>query len=202
MKAFFAELADVERQRAQSGKLYQELLRVPAMSAGLYVLAAGATDPQRPHREDELYYVIRGKARFRAGDEDREVRAGSVLFVSAEVEHRFYDISEELAVLVFFALRNTNRDRLRNVLRRPWGIYLHDRWRLEWAALGVLVTIVTASFDEIHQTFIPSRTGCWQDVVFDSCGAVVLQVIVYVVSWRAFNRRLSHVEQPELSTTR
>ena len=103
VKAFFAELADVERQRAQSGKLYQELLRVPAMSAGLYVLAAGATDPQRPHREDELYYVIRGKARFRAGDEDREVRAGSVLFVSAEVEHRFYDISEELAVLVFFA---------------------------------------------------------------------------------------------------
>ncbi|MGO9087038.1 MAG: cupin domain-containing protein [Terriglobales bacterium] len=103
VQAFFAELADVERQRSQNGKLYQEFLRVPAMSAGLYVLAAGATDPQSPHREDELYYVIRGKARLRAGDEDREVRAGSVLFVPAQVEHRFYDISEELAVLVFFA---------------------------------------------------------------------------------------------------
>lgn len=103
MKALFAEFADVERQRTRSGKLYQEFLRVPAMSTGLYVLAAGATDPQSPHREDELYYVIRGRARFRVGDEDREVRAGSVLFVPAQVEHHFYDISQELAVLVCFA---------------------------------------------------------------------------------------------------
>jgi quercetin dioxygenase-like cupin family protein len=50
-----------------------------------------------------MYYVIRGRARFRAADEDAEVSAGSVLFVAAEVEHRFHDITEELAVLVFFA---------------------------------------------------------------------------------------------------
>ena len=73
------------------------------MSAGLYVLAAGASDAQRPHHEDEIYYVVRGRARFRAGDEDREVLAGTVLFVAAEVEHRFCDIQEELAVLVIFA---------------------------------------------------------------------------------------------------
>jgi quercetin dioxygenase-like cupin family protein len=73
------------------------------MSAGLYVLPAGAIDPQRQHHEDEMYYVVRGKARFRAGEKDQEVSPGSVLFVAAEVEHRFYDISEELAVLVFFA---------------------------------------------------------------------------------------------------
>jgi len=73
------------------------------MSAGLYVLAAGATDLQRPHHEDEMYYVVRGKGRFRAGDQDFEVSGGSTLFVAAEVEHRFHDISEELAVLVFFA---------------------------------------------------------------------------------------------------
>jgi quercetin dioxygenase-like cupin family protein len=103
MKALFANVAEIERQRAQSGKLYREFLRVPAMSAGLYVLPAGASDPQRPHHEDEMYYVLRGRARFRAGDEDREISAGSALFVAAEVEHRFYDIAEELAVLVFFA---------------------------------------------------------------------------------------------------
>ena len=96
-------LKDVDRQRAESGKLYREFLRVPAMSAGLYVLAAGASDPQGPHHEDEMYYVVRGQARFRAGSEDAEVGTGSVLFVAAEVEHRFYDIKEELAVLVFFA---------------------------------------------------------------------------------------------------
>jgi mannose-6-phosphate isomerase-like protein (cupin superfamily) len=100
--AFFA-LREIDRQRAQSGKLYLEFLRVPAMSAGLYVLAAGSTDLQRPHHEDEMYYLVRGKGRFRAGDQDTEVSAGSVLFVAAEVEHRFYDVSEELAMLVFFA---------------------------------------------------------------------------------------------------
>jgi mannose-6-phosphate isomerase-like protein (cupin superfamily) len=103
VKALFAKLGDIDQQRAQSGKLYHEFLRVPAMSAGLYVLSAGAADTQRPHHEDEMYYVVRGRARLRAGDEDQEISTGSVLFVAAQVEHRFYDITEELALLVFFA---------------------------------------------------------------------------------------------------
>jgi len=103
MKTFFANLGEIDQQRIRSAKLYREFLRVPTMSAGLYVLAAGATDAQLPHHEDEIYYVLRGKARFKAGDEDREVSAGSVLFVAAKVAHRFYDITEELAALVFFA---------------------------------------------------------------------------------------------------
>ena len=102
-KAGFFTLDEIDGQRSLSGKLYREFLRVPAMSAGLYVLAAGATDPQRPHQEDEMYYVVRGRARFIAAGEDREISAGSVLFVAAEVDHRFYDIQDELAVLVFFA---------------------------------------------------------------------------------------------------
>jgi mannose-6-phosphate isomerase-like protein (cupin superfamily) len=103
VKTFFDSLAEIEEQRAESGKSYREFLRVPAMSAGLYVLPAGAADHQKPHREDEVYYVVRGRARFKAGSEDREVSAGSVIFVAAQVGHRFYDIAEELAVLVFFA---------------------------------------------------------------------------------------------------
>jgi len=103
MKVMVSTLPSIEQQRVQSGKSYREFLRVPAMSAGLYVLAAGATDLQRPHHEDEIYYVVRGKGRFRAGDEHQKISAGSVLFVAAEVEHHFYDIAEELAVLVFFA---------------------------------------------------------------------------------------------------
>ena len=103
VKTTFASLPEIEEQRSQSGKSYREFLRVPAMSAGLYVLPAGATDHQKPHREDEIYYVVRGRARFKAGSEDREVSAGNVIFVAAKVGHRFYDITEELAVLVFFA---------------------------------------------------------------------------------------------------
>jgi quercetin dioxygenase-like cupin family protein len=107
VKTFFASLPQIDEERAKSRKSYSEFLRVPAMSAGLYVLRAGGTDPQKPHREDEIYYVIRGRARFQAGSEDREVSAGSVIFVAAELEHRFYDIAEELAVLVMFAPAET-----------------------------------------------------------------------------------------------
>lgn len=107
MKALFATVSEIDQVRGKSGKLYREFLRVPAMSAGLYVLPAGGTDPQRPHHEDELYYIVRGRARFRAGDENREVSAGSVIFVAAEVEHNFNDVKEELVVLVFFAPAET-----------------------------------------------------------------------------------------------
>ena len=101
--ARFYQVAEIDQQRAAAGKPYREFLRVPAMSAGLYVLTAGSADPQQPHHEDEMYYVVRGQARFKAGEEDREVGAGSLIYVAAEVEHRFYEITEELAVLVFFA---------------------------------------------------------------------------------------------------
>ena len=99
----FFHLEDLNRQRAANGKLYLEFLRVPAMSAGVYVLPKGGIDPQKPHREDEMYYVVRGRARMQIGAEDAEVSNGTVIFVEAEAEHRFYDIQEELEVLVFFA---------------------------------------------------------------------------------------------------
>lgn len=103
----FFHTDDLAQRRTERGKLYLEFLRVPAMSAGVYVLAVGARDPQKPHHEDEMYYLIRGRARMQIGSGDAcehaEVRAGSVIFVEAECEHRFYDITEELEVLVFFA---------------------------------------------------------------------------------------------------
>ena len=100
MDAF--ELREVEAIRRESGKLFQEFLRVPDLSAGLYVIEAGATDPQQPHREDELYYVVSGQGTITVGDEQRPVAAGSVVFVAAGVAHRFHDITERLEVLVVF----------------------------------------------------------------------------------------------------
>jgi mannose-6-phosphate isomerase-like protein (cupin superfamily) len=103
----FFHLDDLARQRAAKGKLYLEFLRVPAMSAGVYVLPRGGTDPQTPHGEDEMYYVVRGRARMQIGSDHAEVRSGSVIFVEAELEHRFYDVEEELEVVVFFAPAET-----------------------------------------------------------------------------------------------
>jgi mannose-6-phosphate isomerase-like protein (cupin superfamily) len=82
---------------------YEEFLRVSAMSAGIYVLSAGAADKQSPHQEDEIYYVVRGKAKMRLGREERAIHEGDVIFVEKNLEHRFFDIAEELALLVIFA---------------------------------------------------------------------------------------------------
>lgn len=101
MKAF--EIDQLIEGQARSGKLYLEFLRVADLSMGLYVLPAGGTDPQNPHSEDEVYFVVSGRAMIRVGDEDRPVQAGSVVYVAKTVEHRFHSIEEELRVLVFFA---------------------------------------------------------------------------------------------------
>lgn len=103
METLFRALGTEDAERAAAGHAYREFLRVPSMSAGVYTLGAGAIDTQSPHREDEVYYVVRGRARMRAGAEDRIVVQGTVIFVAAGVEHRFYDIVEELSVLVLFA---------------------------------------------------------------------------------------------------
>lgn len=96
------ELPQLFRDRP-AGHNYFELIRVPAMSAGLYVLQPGEPDKQEPHHEDELYYVVGGRATIRVGSEDRLVAPGSAIFVPAGVEHHFHSITVELQVLVVFA---------------------------------------------------------------------------------------------------
>lgn len=109
MQAF--EIADLLSQQAGSGSPYLEFLQHPTLSVGLYVLPAGGVDGQQPHTEDEVYYVVSGKGMFRHADEDRPVQAGSVLYVAANVEHRFHSITEALQIIVFFApAEYTNRE--------------------------------------------------------------------------------------------
>ena len=97
------ELPQLISQREVANKLYLEFLKVPDLSMGLYVLPAGGTDPQSPHTEDEVYYVVSGKAQIQVANEDRAVQAGSIVYVAKNVEHRFHSIEEELTVIVFFA---------------------------------------------------------------------------------------------------
>lgn len=94
---------DLQGTRQASGRLYHEFLRVPALSAGVYELAAGATDPQQPHAQDEIYYVVHGRAQVQVGDEVQAVGPGGVIYVPAQVPHKFFDIQEDLSLLVLFA---------------------------------------------------------------------------------------------------
>ena len=101
MQAF--ELSELISQRESSNKLYLEFLKIPDLSMGLYILPVGGIDPQSPHTEDEVYYVVSGKAKILVAEENRDVQAGSIVYVDKNIAHRFHSIEEQLTVLVFFA---------------------------------------------------------------------------------------------------
>ena len=101
MDAF--ELAQLATECSQSDSQYLEFIRKPSLSVGLYMLSAGAIDQQEPHTEDEVYYIVSGRASIQVANESRPVEAGSVVFVQANVDHRFHTITEDLTILVFFA---------------------------------------------------------------------------------------------------
>jgi quercetin dioxygenase-like cupin family protein len=80
-----------------------EHLRVADLSCGTYSLAAGETDPQQPHTEDEIYLCTTGRATLWTPDATVEMTPGTVAFVPAGEEHRFIEIVEDFTAVVVFA---------------------------------------------------------------------------------------------------
>ncbi|WP_149823415.1 cupin domain-containing protein [Streptomyces tailanensis] len=101
MKAF--RLAELEAERAANDGAYLQFLRERNMSVGLYALDAGELDPQQPHRQDEVYLVVSGRASLTVGLETTQVARGSVVYVPAGVAHKFHHITEDLRVVVVFS---------------------------------------------------------------------------------------------------
>ncbi len=91
----------VARAEAQETP-YLEFLRVPQLSCGLYSLQVGAMDTQTAHDEDEVYFVLKGRARMILAGEPKPLGPGSSLYVPADTDHEFVEIEEDLSMLVFF----------------------------------------------------------------------------------------------------
>ncbi|MEY9838553.1 cupin domain-containing protein [Streptomyces sp. 846.5] len=94
---------DLDAERAANEGAYLRFLNERHMSVGLYALDQGALDPQQPHKQDEVYVVVSGRAYLTVGDETTTVGRGSVAYVPAGMPHRFHHISEDLRVLVVFS---------------------------------------------------------------------------------------------------
>lgn len=88
-------------RRSSVGR-YAEFLKASALHAGLYELEVGAQDHQKPHDDDEIYYVISGRASFNVEGQSRPVQPGDVIYVAAGEPHRFEAIEENLKLLVVF----------------------------------------------------------------------------------------------------
>jgi VanZ family protein len=77
------------------------------------------------------------------------------------------------------------------LLFRAWRATLpamnDTNWTLRWATVALLGTAFVASLDEWHQSFIPSRTGRWQDVALDTCAGLAAQMLIFL--WWVWRRR-------------
>jgi mannose-6-phosphate isomerase-like protein (cupin superfamily) len=81
---------------------YVEHLSVPDLSVGTYSIPAGGLDDQTPHTEDEIYVVTAGRARIVTAGGSANIGPGSVIYVPTAEEHRFVDVTEDLALVVVF----------------------------------------------------------------------------------------------------
>jgi mannose-6-phosphate isomerase-like protein (cupin superfamily) len=90
---------------------YVEQLTVPDLSVGTYRIPAGGVDDQSPHTEDEIYVLTAGRARIVTPGGAADVGPGAVIFVPAGEEHRFVDVTEDLALLVVFGPAYGSRKR-------------------------------------------------------------------------------------------
>ena len=65
---------------------------------------------------------------------------------------------------------------------RAWRATLGSRavsWAPSWSAIAFFMTAAVASLDEWHQTFFPSRTGSFHDVLLDSTAALAAQMLLF-----------------------
>ena len=83
----------------------REFFRSPSESLSMSILRrpAGTQDSQQPHTEDEVYYVVLGRAIINIAGEEAELGPGSIVFVPAGVEHRFTETIDDLEMLVFWS---------------------------------------------------------------------------------------------------
>ncbi len=106
------EGAGAWRSPSTTANDWVEHLRVADLSVGTYCIPAGGLDDQGPHTEDEIYVVTAGRATIVTPAASAGVGPGSVIFVPAGEEHRFAEVTEDLALLVVFAPAYDSRSAL------------------------------------------------------------------------------------------
>jgi len=91
------------RQRENQHRPYLRFLDEESMSMGLYELPAGGRDDQTPHKLDEVYYIVKGRAMLAVAKDEIDVKPGSIIYVKTQVPHHFKQIEEDLQILVMFS---------------------------------------------------------------------------------------------------
>ena len=93
-------LEAIEQLKQEGEKPFVELMQHGTMTVVYF--APKKTDAQTPHQKDVLYFIARGHGEFNRNGEMIEYKAGDVLFVPANMEHRFENFSDDFATWVIF----------------------------------------------------------------------------------------------------
>lgn len=64
--------------------------------------APQAVDTQTPHKQDEIYVIIKGHGTFYRNGERATCKKGDIIFVPAGMEHYFDNFSDDFATWVIF----------------------------------------------------------------------------------------------------
>jgi mannose-6-phosphate isomerase-like protein (cupin superfamily) len=97
----------LRRLPGPAGERYASVIDYGTLTVEIY--APRGTDPQTPHTRDEVYVVMAGTGWFINGPDRHEFGPGDVLFVPANVPHRFEEFSDDLTLwAVFCSPQNEN----------------------------------------------------------------------------------------------
>ncbi|HYS55405.1 MAG TPA: VanZ family protein [Thermoanaerobaculia bacterium] len=100
----------------------------------------------------------------------------------AKLINAFYPISPEAFAIANFMIRKaahlTGYGILGALVFRAIRAE-RPSWEVRWAIAAIVFSAVVASLDEWHQSFVQSRTGTPQDVLLDTLGATLAQVLFF-----------------------
>jgi mannose-6-phosphate isomerase-like protein (cupin superfamily) len=100
VRTLLAQLPGKVTAQWPDGERFVVAMTHGTMSVEIY--APVGSDPQQPHRQDELYFIHSGSGSFRIGTASHPFEPGTCFFVPAGVEHRFEQFTPDFAAWVVF----------------------------------------------------------------------------------------------------
>lgn len=100
LKDLLSKIPGPPSEQWPEGERYAEGFDRGTMSLGFY--APVGSDPQKPHKRDEIYIVATGTSKFVMGDRTMSLAAGDAVVVPAGVVHRFEGFSPDFGAWVIF----------------------------------------------------------------------------------------------------
>jgi mannose-6-phosphate isomerase-like protein (cupin superfamily) len=104
MKASFADLLKripgPATGKWPNGERFVEAFSHGSMTVELY--APSGHDPQTPHEQDELYFVVMGISEFVLENNRMHLAVGDCVFVPAGAVHRFENFSSDFSTWAVF----------------------------------------------------------------------------------------------------